>query len=239
MFGWQMLGIVFDISSTSNWQLHCQFLTYLHQTCATCLTWFDMRIGCKMFDMCWHILDMLSTDAIYICTYLFIRFCQVCARCLSDGWQLVERSLEFAGPLAQGVSDNGHLFPLPSSHLLPCFPSSSLLPIDSTLYFPSSGSWRLEVGSWKLEVGSWKLEVSVFCSWTGAWGPSPGSHPGPNYKDHFLAWTPWNRIEIDVDADVVFYRFVLDLGCLLGSFLIPSGTLFGPSWCQHRLRTIF
>ena len=121
---------------------------------------------------------------------------------------------EFAGPLAQGVSDNGHLFPLPSSHLLPHFPSSQL----STFH-------HLEVGSWKLEVGSWCFFV---LEW--AHGARPrGAIPAQSTTVTSLYGPVGCAAKSMLILMLFFDRFVLALGCLWGSFLVPFGALFAPS----------
>ena len=82
----------------------------------------------------------------------------------------------------------------------------------------------------KLEVGRWKFEVGFCCFRMrtcipearagrplGSWGPSLGSHPGPNYKAHLVPWTPWIRIKIDVEFYVVFESFCARVGVPLGN----------------------
>ena len=141
-------------------------------------------------------------------------------------------------PRACQIIDKSSLFPLayfPSSPLLPIFFSTSHRP---TSLLPIV--WKLEGGGWKLEaeVGSWffvVLECAHACLRRRQGGPwAPGAPPRGAIPAQSTTFTSCRG-----PLGIASNRFVVDLVCLWVSFLIPIGALFGPSWCQNRLRAIF
>ena len=64
-----------------------------------------------------------------------------------------------------------------------------------------------------------------------SWGPSLGSHPGPNYNILSVPSTTWIRIKIDVDFDVVFLSFWARFGA-------PLEQLFGTFWRLVRAKLV-
>ena len=154
--------------------------------------------------------------------------------------------MKFAGPLAQGVSDNGKLFPLPSSllHILfSTFHHSHSLP---------SIIWMLEVGGWKLEVASWKLKLvfvvlerACACLRRGQGGPwAPGAPPPGAIPAQTTTLNSCHApLGFASKPMLILMSFVdrvgLDLGSLLGTLLVPFGIFFEQSWCPSRLQNTF